>query len=209
MTDNLTKAQAKTFAQLRWKMIWDDTNWRQARHEVEATIAANTEEVTLPAEVETVIMARIDGNREIFPTTDLVAMSSDPSGIGSPGMTLAFSNYAKDSAGNARVRLHRPLDQARTILFVCKRKCVELVNDSDTPLISGIDQCLIAFVMGDLYEWVRQMGKAQLKYQEGIGLLGKMQEIETQQSGRIVRIIPMDGGEYDFNGSMNTGWSKS
>lgn len=204
MTDNLTRDQAKLFAQLRWKMIWDEENWRQCRHEVAATIPSGTEEATLPAEADFVVFARIDGNREIYPSNDLAAASMDPAGIGLPGYTFAYSNYAKDSSGNARVRFHRPLDAARPIIFVCKRKCVELVNDSDTPLISGVDQCLIALTMGDLYEWARQFGKAQVKFQEGLQLLQKMKDIETQQSGRVSRIVPIDDGSYSWQSDCGT-----
>lgn len=194
--DATTVAQAKSFARLRWKMIWDAANWRQGRYEVQGTVAANTEEVVMPTEVETVLAVRL-ADRELLPSDDLVEIQSDPAGLGTPGDTLAFSPTSRDEDGNARIRLHRPLKTTQTLTIICKRKCPELVNDTDRPLIPGVDQCLVAFTLGDLYRWSRQLTRAQACYQEATTHLEMMKKLEVEQAASVIRIVPWDAG-MDF-----------
>jgi hypothetical protein len=199
MTDNLSLVQAKKFVRLRWKMIWDNANWRQARIEHTATYPAGTETVTLPTGVEFVLAMRIAGDRELLPSQDLVQMMIDPAGRGKTGTTLAFSPMAKDSSGAARVRLHRALEQEQELFFICKAKCPELVADSDTPLIPGVDQCLIALALGDMYRGPqRSIPKAEHCYAEAQGHLNQMKDVEKVQTAEIVQLVPLvESGGYN------------
>lgn len=190
MTDNLTIEQAKKFARARWKMVWDAANWKQAHLEVLDTVPAGVEEVELPAEAAFVTGVRIAGNRELLPSDATTQLAVDPMGFGNGGPTYAFSPMPKSDTGAARIRLHRKLDQAQELLVICKRKCPELAADGDTPLIAGIDQCLIAFTLGDLYRWLRAFPKANELYSEATAHLMQMKQIETVQTAQTVRLIP-------------------
>lgn len=46
--------------------------------------------------------------------------------------------------------------------------------------------------MGDLYQWIRQMSRAQVFFQEANALQARMIEIETAQTAEIRRVIPME-----------------
>jgi hypothetical protein len=190
MPETQTIAQAKKFAQARWKMIWDFADWKQAHHEVIAPVPAATEEVELPVEVELVKAVRIGGNRELLPSSQITQIGIDPAGFGNSGPTYAFSPVARSDAGAVRIRLHRPLSEEQELLFLCKRKCAELAADTDKPLIPGVDQCLIAFTLGDLYRWQRQHTKAAELYQEAQAHLQQMVRLETIQTAQTVRFVP-------------------
>lgn len=197
LTDNLTITQAKKFARLRWKMICDQVNWRQLRREVLGSVPANTEEVVLPDDVELVLGVRIGGNRELLPSSDLSQLAMDPAGFGASGATLSFSPGPKNTAGRATIRLHRPLSQDTQVLLLCKLKCPALDNDSDTPLIAGVAQCLCAFTLVDLYRWMRQFSKAEAMTQEATAHLARMVDLETSQAATVARFIPYVEPGYD------------
>jgi len=203
MTDNLTVAYAKRRAQARWKIIWNTANWKQAYHEVIGQVPANTEEVELPPEVELVTAVRINGDRELLPSSQQTQIMVDPAGFGNTGHTYAFSPVARSSAGAARIRLHRPFERETELLLICKRKCVELTAGTDVPLIPGADECIVAFTHGDLYRWQRQFSKANEMFQEARALLAQMIVIETVQAAQTVRLVPFTepngyGAETDW-----------
>jgi hypothetical protein len=163
--DATTKTQAKEFARLRWKMIWDALIWRQSRVRKTMSVTAGTQVVTMDSDVQKVLAVRIDGQRELMPSDDLAQMALDPAGADTSGDAVAFMPEPSDSSGNARIRLHRPPLANCTLLLICKAKCTPLVNDSDSPTLDGVDQCLIAYTLGDLYQWARQGSRAQIKFQ--------------------------------------------
>jgi hypothetical protein len=204
MDDPLTIATAKKYARHRWKMMWDNADWKQGYHEVIGEVPANTEEVELPVEVELVKAVRIAGNRELLPSSQITQIGNDPAGFGNTGPTYAFSPVARSEAGAVRIRLHRPLSQAQQLLFICKKKCEELAADSSKPSIPGCDQTLIAFVQGDLYRWpLRQHSKSKELQAEAMAHLEKMKEIETIQTAQTVRFVPFtEPGGY----SAETDW---
>ena len=201
INDSTTLAQAGTFAKARWKMIWDKANWRQARIDDTLTIAANTQDVTLPSGFEFATRARWAANGIDLPgTEDETVYLENPAGYAQPGSVLKFSPMPKDSSGNAIIRLQAPPLVGDSLYVVGKKKCPQLVNPTDTPLISGVDTALCAFVMNDLLQWLRQYGKAQIHLQEATTALQLMEDIEIKQTQSIHRFIPieqvLDGQDY-------------
>lgn len=192
INDVTTLAQAETFTIHRWRMLWNNQDWRQARHADSVEVAAGTQEVTLPDEFEFVKACRWAGQNELLPLNDISAFMRDPAGYDQLGLPMAFSQIGKDSTGAARIRLQRAPQQAGTLLVIGKRKCVNLATDDDSPLLPGVDECLCAFVMGDLEQWQRQFTKAREFFTEANALLAKMVEIETAQTSEIRQIIPIE-----------------
>lgn len=190
MTDTATKTVAGTFANARWKMIWNAQPWRQSRWQASITVPAGQQDVALGTEFEFVTAARWKGNNELQPISDLTAFSLNPAGYDQAGTPLGFAQIGKTTGGLVQIRLFQIPTETQTLLVIGKRKCIELMIDTDTPLIPGIDECLQAFVMGDLYQWIRQFSKAQTCYEEANLLLAKMVEIETAQTSEVRRIIP-------------------
>jgi hypothetical protein len=192
ITDAAANTVAGTFASARWKMIWDAQPWRQTRWQQQVTVPAGTQDITLDSQFELVTAARWKGSDELLAVSDVSAFSQNPAGYDQSGPPLGFAQLARDTSGNVRIRLFQIPTEEQPLLVLGKRKCTELTADSDVPLIPGIDPCLCAFVMGDLYQWIRQFSKAEICFGEANALLAKMVEIETAQTSEVRRIIPVD-----------------
>lgn len=190
ISDTATKAQAGEFAKARWRMIWNSQPWRQARWQQTVAVSSGTQDVTLESQFEFVTHCRWNGTVELTPITDGTAMAANPQGFDQAGAVGSFAQLGKNSSGDVVVRLFGIPNESKNLLVLGKRKCVELSADGDTPLLPGVDECLIAYTLGDLYQWLRQMTKAGALYQEGAAHLAKMVEIEKEQSAGIVRVIP-------------------
>ncbi|EIQ00748.1 hypothetical protein OpiT1DRAFT_05304 [Opitutaceae bacterium TAV1] len=188
--DIQTMEMAGRFASTRWKMIWNQRAWPQTRIYDAVSVPAGQQEVTLPADFELAHAAR--WNRTgLLPQLDLTAFDQDPGAWDAVGPVAGFSPLAKSAQGYARIRLTRAPAEAGTLYVIGKRKCIELLNDHDTPLLPGVDECLVAFVMGDLEQWQRQFGKAQVFFSEANALLQQMVRIDTEQATQIAQIVPV------------------
>lgn len=189
ITDAAAQAQAGRFVDLRHSMIWNEHDWRQARWQETIAVAAGTQDVTLDAQCELVRGARWAGQQELLALNDAAALALDAPGYDQPGPVLAFTPLGKDTAGRPVIRLQRKPAKAGTLLVFGKRRPVPL-GANDTPPIPGEEQALCEWVLGDLYEWLRQLGKAQVFFQKGIALVERMRQLEAEQSGEVRRIVP-------------------
>lgn len=98
------------------------------------------------------------------------------------------------------VQLFQKPDTAKTFTFICKRAWMELDDDSDTPLLQGVDMALEAFTHGDMLEWLKQYGKADRKFMEGQSLLKQAADEETWQRGGSIVITPQFDGSVEDGG---------
>ena len=96
-----------------------------------------------------------------------------------------------------RIHLFVTPIEAKTQFAIYKRRCNQLIYDSDSVEISGIDLGLQAAIESDLLEGQRQYGKAQMKGSEAGALIQAAADMETHQSAHIIRMIPWDGGGDD------------
>jgi hypothetical protein len=211
ITDSATLAMAELFAKARWRTIWNEADWRQARYQETVAVNAGTQDVTLNARFDTVKACRWAGQNEITSINDISALMMDPVGYDGAGTPVAFVPIGRTlPSGALQVRLIRKPDVAGNLLVIGKRKPVELTTgtpDSDNVAevpIPGGSECLCDFTMADLYEWLRQFSKAEWYLKKAAIQLEKMKEIESSQASEIRRLIPyvqvMDGedaGSYD------------
>ena len=102
---------------------------------------------------------------------------------------LFLRNYERERS-HQRIHFHSTPVNSRTGLIFFKRTFNPLVNDSDAPLIDGIDNALLCAAESDMLEGQRQYGKAQAKMSEAVAMIGTMQDLERQQSANLIRIIP-------------------
>lgn len=191
ITDTVTVALAKDFVQQRWRMLWNAYGWRQARHQQALTVSAGTQDVTLDSAFEFVTAARWAANQELLPVNDLSALSTNPVGYDQQGTVASFTQLPRDSSGNVVIRLFSTPAETKALLVIGKRKVTDL-GDSDSPTLIGAAEALCAYTMADLYQWQRQLGKAQAFLEEASALFAKMVEIETSQTGELRRIIPIE-----------------
>jgi hypothetical protein len=97
---------------------------------------------------------------------------------------------------NESSRLHQRIAFTSTpsnsgaLAVLYKRRCRDLINDSDATEIGKIDNMLLAAVETDMRSGERQYGKASLKAQEVQGLMSVAISMEKEQSANNCRIIP-------------------
>jgi hypothetical protein len=95
-------------------------------------------------------------------------------------------------------RLHfhaTPTQTSTDALILYKRRCNDLVTDSDSTEIVGIDAGIEALAEADMLEGQRQYAKASAKREEAGYLIQAVSDMELHQSANMVRIIPDTYGQ--------------
>jgi hypothetical protein len=190
VTDAATVILAGDFAKKRWQMIWNAELWRQSRHAATLSTTENDPVVTLPAQFELVTAVRYGDGQLLVGIDDVSALAQNPTAFGTAGPVVAFIPLGRDTVGNARIQLLQVPTEVKPLLVIGKRKCVDLALSVDSPNIPGADECLCAFVLYDLSQWLRQYGAAEMYKQEANVLLEQMRLIERNQATEIRRLIP-------------------
>jgi hypothetical protein len=75
--------------------------------------------------------------------------------------------------------------------------------DDDTPALTGVENCLIAFGLADMLESIRQFGKATTKQAEAVQLLDQLKGEQVLQQAHNKRLIPEYGYGDEFG--LNSG----
>ena len=117
--------------------------------------------------------------------------------------TIINLRSEETSKPHQRLMLHSAPTEARNVFILYKRRCPELVNDSDATELSGVDNALLASGIADMLEAQRHYGKAQMKAQEAGILTQAAADLDTHQQANTIRIIPWEGfdsGEGDLPG---------
>jgi hypothetical protein len=187
--------RAKGFYDVRYRMIWDRYYWKQTKVSESSTVSASTQDVTLTAAIDRVVAVRWN-NRRLLPVNQEQVFQLDPEAFDSAGEVVGFSELPKDSSGLTVIRLYE-IPQDSKELMVLGKAPPETLTDSETPRLSGIDQSLQAYVLGDLWQSIRQFSKADILYREAETFLQQMIKIEEEQSAYDKRIIPSDDEQYD------------
>ncbi|HTA30713.1 MAG TPA: hypothetical protein VK731_09505 [Candidatus Cybelea sp.] len=105
-----------------------------------------------------------------------------------------------------RIRLFPKPSTQKYIWALGKKPFTPLNFASEEPGIRNLDNCLIAYAMGDMLERSRQYGKAQGQYTEATALLSELAKLETIQAANNSRFIPDSGyGDAFFAPSSNRG----
>jgi hypothetical protein len=125
-----------------------------------------------------------------------LSKSSTTSPLTVQDSTLSTTIFSLESWETSRTyqRVHFDTipDAAQTCLILFKRTFRPLVNDSDSPELTGIDNALLASAIGDMLEGQRQYGKAQIKMQEASMMASQMADLERHQSASSMQLIPWD-----------------
>ncbi len=189
-SDAITVGLCKQFVQRRYQMIWDARNWRDALKNVAASLTDTVNGLlAFPAGIDRIVAIRGNGNHILVPIDSPQAMQLSPTVFEQMDDPMAYEEFTDDS--KARMIRFLPIPKITTpLLIVGKRLLVNLENDTDVPLLRGIDNAIISFATADMLERQRQYGKAQAKVQEASAMLQEMIDVETKQSGNMPRVIP-------------------
>lgn len=109
------------------------------------------------------------------------------------------------AARRPRIKLLQGPSTATSVLCLCKRRCPIISEDADEPLLTNIDNALVAFAQSDMLERQRQYAKAAAKAQEAAGQLKIMLNLELEQSASEQRLIPADiHGSTSYNDTFGS-----
>lgn len=195
VTSTATVTRAAGFYDVRYRMIQDRYYWKQLKVSETSTLVSGVQDVTLTAAIDRIVAVRWN-NRRLLPSNQEQVFQIDPEAFDSEGEVVAFSELGKDSSGLARIRLYQIPQEGKELLVLGKAP-PETLTDSQTPRLSGIDQSLQAYILGDLWQSIRQFTKADKLYLEAELFLKEMMKIEQEQSAFDYRIIPYDDEQYD------------
>ena len=132
----------------------------------------------------------------VYDYTDVLNLSKDATAgtITVTGMTSAATLLtllaAQREKRHARLRLHETPSATDTLLVLAKRHPPPFDNDSDTTGLPSLDNALLAFVMADALELLRQYAKAKEKNSEGSALLAEAKKNAIYQEARRVTMTP-------------------
>ncbi len=195
ITTEEVKNRARGFYDVRYRMIWDRFYWKQTKVSETASVAANQQDVTFTSLIDKVVAIRWN-NRRLLPVNQEQVFQLDPEAFDSQGEVVGFSELPKDSSGLSRIRLYEIPQEAKEVLVLGKAP-PETLTHGQSPRMVGIDQSLQAYVLGDLWQSIRQFSKANELYREAETFLNQMIKIEQEQSAYDNRIIPYDDEQYD------------
>lgn len=91
-----------------------------------------------------------------------------------------------------RLRLHQIPTSTLPLLVLGKRHAPPLKQDTDATALARLDNALLAFVVADALESLRQYAKSQAKAEEGMALLASVKRTEVYQQASACRLTPAD-----------------
>lgn len=195
--DTLTVAQG--FARIRHQQIYEGFDWTAAQEIISKPVTAEDYSIDLP-EAERVISARWTNGHGVSnfldPVSESYLFESLPEliqdlgrGTGTPKYYIARWLPEQQHMG---VGITPVPNEDGSVVFLIKRK---FQSGGDTPLIPNIDEVLVAFVVSDLWEFLRQVGKAVEKRKEATALLQAAQQKDTPAppQGRQSKFLTTNG----------------
>lgn len=190
LQDETSLALAIGYAKDRWRTIWNGHLWKDSVGY--ASVSANIDggKCTLSVPLERVRNIRCN-EQAIYPIDPSNVFQLDPTAFDSFGEAAGFSEMGKDELGNRIVQIFKaPQDAAsQSFLVMGKKTCPEL-GDDDEPFLTGVEDALLEFTVGDLWRRDQQFTKANACYQNGSTFVESMRKIDGEQSASNPRIIP-------------------
>ncbi|MEI7652576.1 MAG: hypothetical protein WCJ96_11280 [Verrucomicrobiota bacterium] len=177
MEDPAAQDIAWEFLRNRWSMVWGAQLWRTGLKTATFGPDYYRDFLTLPSVPEMVSEVSTDGI-QYFPES------------------VAGPDSARFTVDGPTITLIPPLAVGASAFVRFKVPAAELEETTLIPL-PGAAECLLAYVTGDLYEYMRQMAKAQVKLQEGTALLERMRLTEVARRSHLATLIPSESLRWD------------
>jgi len=194
-TSTAIVTRAKGFYDARYNMIWDRHFWKQTKVSESQSVSSGTQDITFTSALDLIATVSWD-DITLSPINQEQVFQLDAAAYDASGTPVSFSILPKTDAGLPRIRLYRVPTETKTIIAIGKGP-PETLTDSQTPRITGIDQALQAYILGDLWEHKRQFSKRDALFAEAEAFLQKMIDIEEDQGANNARIIPYDPMQWD------------
>ena len=181
VTDQDARDTCALFLQNEYQSVYDKLDWLDGRVRVTAAATAGSDSFNLPDNIARVISIRY-GDHFLDPVDDTFFVESDPTIFEREGTPLYYQEFT-DTDNLKKVRLYpTPAVDEDDIIVVGKRVLPPLANDSDVPVIRGLDQVLVAYTLADMLKYQRQYAKAQVQRQEADSLYAQAVALEQEQT---------------------------
>lgn len=182
---------ARNFANYRYKLIYDTYQWLDSRTTVPSTIVAAGPYLVMPPEIERVISIRYSdksgspglNDRQLEPVNSSFLAEASPGIFEETGQPQYYEEFTDPASTERRIRLFPTPDVDGAMLIIGKQP-VDVLTSNSTPRLRNIDNALMAYVIGDLWEYLRQSGHAGEKFKEAQSLLQGAQTLESGQANR-------------------------
>lgn len=192
--DGTSYSVCRDFIKNRYKMIWEYYTWNDSKLMVTQSVPAATLDLTVNSQIDLVISASWKGQK-LQNLSQETVMSYNPDLLDRAGSPVGYINLPK-SGGSCILRFITTPQTTEDIIILGKSAFTQLTGDSDSPLLRGVDNALLAYGEADMLERERQRGSAQIKLQEATAMIQKMIDLETNQQTKIMRVIPMIHDAY-------------
>lgn len=219
-TEEESVVACKSFINRRYHMIWDSAIWNETLGAVSQPVLANTSEVVFETPPQTfyypsslyssgtfldfIVAAKFvptgeEAGSEIINSDWFTFFQTSPGifedTVTNRGRPSNFVSIPKSQGGLCRIKLV-PVTSTAGVVFAIGKLLLANLGDTEAPVLRGIDNALLAFAEGDMYERSRQFSKAQVKFTEAAAHIQIMKDIEKGQQQSITRIIPQSNDEY-------------
>ncbi len=188
---------AKSYARDRWRTIWDAHLWKDSIGYVSVDAEQDGDRCILRVPLERVRNIRY-GNRAIYPIDPSNVFQLDPEAFDEFGEVCGFTSLGKDKDGKRIIQiLRKPREnETQSFLVMGKTKAPEL-DDDDELFLTGIEDAITEYVVGDLWRDDQQDAKANNCYANGSTFIEMMRKIDGEQSATTTRFIPEITGTYE------------
>jgi hypothetical protein len=181
-TDTYSQDRCLDYVKARHKMIYEGFDWKTAQIIVEKTISSGSTvtTVTVP-EVHHCLSVRLDSNLldPVSASFIFEHSTSAKDDYSTAGVPRYYEEFQDPVSGNRSIRLFPPLaDTGANHSLVILGKAP--YGDAWTsPAIPQTENALVAYVTGDMWEYLHQVGKAQAKFQEAALIMQAAQAGDT------------------------------
>ena len=216
-TDSASVATCKKFINNRYRMLFESALWTNSMGTVSTSVAASDEVVTISdnptvfyyptsstvassaPKLDFIVAPRFtetgkDDGLEVVGASWMQFFQLDPNQWNDTSQRRAtptnFVPLPPDGSGNCRIKPIPTPKTAGTLFCLGKLKFVEM-GDSDSPVINGAENALLAYAEADMLERAQQYQKAQVKYGEGANMLQICRDLDNVQPDKLNTIVPM------------------
>jgi len=228
-TDSASVATCKKFINNRYRMLWDSGLWTNSLGVVTKAVAAEDETLTLSGDptifyyptsstvastaprLEFVVAIKFtetgkEDGAEVIGSNWIQFFQLDPNIWENTSSRRAnptnFTPLPPDASGYCRIKPLPTPKSAGTLYALGKLKFTEL-GDSDSPVILGADNVLLAYAEGDMLERAMQYQKSQSKFTEASTLTTICRDLDNVQPAKESRIIPSVPNHWQANDFVN------
>lgn len=197
LQDYASIEKAKGYVRDRWLTIWNCHLWKDSIAYASVKAEMDGDRCILRVPLERVRNIRY-GGYSIYPIDPSNVFQLDPQAFDNFGEVCGFAPLGKDENSNRIVQIFRPPRdvEKESFLVMGKKRCPDLADDEE-PFLTGIEDAITEYVVGDMWQDDQQGSKAATAYSNGSSFLEMMRKIDGEQSAANPRFIPECAGQYE------------